>query len=228
MDSQLKIALIEDNDDLRDLLVRDLSKAGYIIHTAESAEDLDELVALTVMDILILDLNLPGEDGLSIARRYKRANPDLYIIMLTARSQEHDRIAGYESGADVYLIKPVSSAELTAAIGSVSRRLLKQNDQQEIVLHVRTMTLTGIKTVELNRQEMVILKALNESPNGNLPYYRLLELCGETEINENAKATLEVRVVRLRKKIADAGIEGRTIRAIRSEGYQLFPRIKIV
>jgi len=228
MDTFLKIALIEDNDDLRDLLARDISRAGYAVHTAESAEDLDDLVAKRVMDILILDLNLPGEDGLSIARRYKRANPDLYIIMLTARGSEQDRIHGYESGADVYLTKPISGSELLAAIGSISRRILNRHDLLDVILNVRMMTLTGNKAVELNRQETIILKALNESPHGNLPYYRLLELCGELEMNENAKAALEVRVVRLRKKLADAGIEGKAIRAIRGEGYHLLPRIKII
>jgi len=228
MDSLLKVALVEDNDDLRDLLKRDISKAGYTVSAAESAEDLDDLVTHTHIDLLILDLNLPGEDGLSIAKRYKRSNPGLYIIMLTARAREQDRIDGYESGADVYLTKPISSVELMAAIGSVSRRLMKLHDPQDVILNTRTMTLTGVKTVELGRIEIVLLKALNESPNGNLPYFRLLELCGETEMNEYSKAALEVRVVRLRKKLSDAGIEGKGIRAIRGEGYQLLSRIKIV
>ena len=228
MDTCLNIAVVEDNDDLRDLLKRDISRAGHTVHTAECAEDLDDLVVHTNIEILILDLNLPGEDGLSIARRYKRANSDLYIIMLTARGREQDRINGYESGADVYLTKPVSSNELMAAIGSVSRRLMKKQNLIDVVLNVRAMTLTGLKTIELNRQEVVMLKALNESPNGNLPYFRLLELCGEAEINENAKAALEVRMVRLRKKLAEAGIEGKAIRAIRGEGYHLLPRIKVI
>lgn len=228
MDAQLKIALIEDNDDLRDLLVRDISRAGYTVQAADCAEALDELAAKTTFDLLVLDLNLPGENGLSIAHRYKRANPGLHIIMLTARGREEDRVTGYESGADVYLTKPVSSAVLIAAIGSVARRLLQQVSAMEIELHVRTMTLSGREVVELNRQEVVILKALSESPQGNLPYYRLLELCGEAEVDENSKSTLEVRVVRLRKKLADVGIEGKAIRAIRGEGYQLLCRIKIV
>jgi DNA-binding response OmpR family regulator len=228
MDSLLKIALVEDNDDLRDLLARDISRAGYEVYTAECAEDLDDLVSHTHIDLLILDLTLPGEDGLSIARRYKQANPDTYIIMLTARGREQDRIEGYESGADVYLTKPISSIELMAAIGSVSRRLSKRQDLTDIVLNVRSMTLTGLKTVALNRQEVVMLKALNESPNGNLPYFRLLELHGDLEINESAKAALEVRVVRLRKKLSEAGIEGKTIRAIRGEGYHLLSRIKVI
>lgn len=223
----MKIALVEDSDDLRDLLAREISKAGYDVLPAECADDLDELAAHTSFDLLILDLNLPGEDGLSIAQRYKRANPDLHIIMLTARGREADKINGYESGADVYLTKPISSAELMAAVGSVSRRLKRGSNETEIGLNVRTMSLKGTKTVELNRQEVVMLKALSESTNGNLPYYRLLELCGESEVNEQAKAALEVRVVRLRKKFIEAGVTDKSIRAIRGEGYQLLQRIKI-
>ena len=168
----------------------------------------------------MLDINLPSENGLLIAKRYKQSNPDIYVIMLTARVELEDKIAGYESGADIYLTKPVSSSELLAAIGSVRRRL--QNEERpdsDVVLNLREMTLIGSGSVELNRQELVILKALAESPNGNLPYYRLLELCGE-EVNLTSKATLEVRMVRLRKKLAEVG-------AIRGEGYQLVGRIKI-
>jgi len=223
---QLKIALLEDNDDLRDLLVRDIVRSGYTVQAAECAEGLEELANM-VFDLLILDLNLPGEDGLSVAQRYKRANPNLYIIMLTARGRVEDRVTGYESGADVYLTKPVSRAELMATIGSVARRLIQPSAGVEMSLNVRTMTLTALKAVLLNRQEMVILKALSESQSGNLPYFRLLELCGETVVDENAKATLEVRIVRLRKKIVEAGFEEKAIRAIRGEGYQLLAPIKI-
>ncbi|MGV0954212.1 MAG: response regulator transcription factor [Fluviibacter sp.] len=228
MATQLKIALVEDNDDLRDLLVRDISRAGHFVQSADCAEALDEMSATTVFDMLILDLNLPGEDGLSIAQRYKRVNPRLYIIMLTARVRTQDKVIGYEAGADIYLTKPVASAELLGAIGNISKRLSVEEDGFEIVLNMRSMTLTGRESALLNRQEMVILKALSESPNGNLPYYRLLELCGEDVVNETSKATLEVRMVRLRKKLADVGIEGKSISAIRGEGYQLLLRIKIV
>jgi len=227
MDADMNIALVEDNEDLRDLLLRDISRAGYMVQGAGCAEDLDDLAASTAFDVLVLDINLPSENGLLIAKRYRQSNPDIYVIMLTARVELADKIAGYESGADIYLTKPVSSSELLAAIGSVRRRL--QNEERpdyDVVLNLREMTLIGSVSVELNRQELVILKALAESPNGNLPYYRLLELCGE-EVNLTSKATLEVRMVRLRKKLAEVGVEGKPIRAIRGEGYQLVGRIKI-
>lgn len=98
MDTGLKIALVEDNDDLRDLLYRDLSRA-YTVQSVGCADDLDDLAAKTKFDVLILDINLPGENGLDIARRYKQVNPDIYIIMLTARVATEDKIVGYESGA---------------------------------------------------------------------------------------------------------------------------------
>ena len=227
MDTGLKIALVEDNDDLRDLLLRDISRAGYDVQGAGCADDLDDLAATTTFDVLILDINLPGENGFDIARRYKQANPDVFIVMLTARVGTDDKVTGYGSGADMYLTKPVSSAELMAAIESVCRRLQKPSSNAEIMLNVREMLLTGDGSVELNRQETVMLKALIESSNGNLPYYRLLELCGE-EVNATSKATLEVRIVRLRKKLGDVGVEGKSIKAIRGEGYQLLQRIRIV
>lgn len=228
MASSLRIVLIEDSDDLRDLLCRDITRGGYLVECAECGESLDELSSYTAFDLLILDLNLPGEDGLSIAQRYRRANPDSYIIMLTARGRLEDKVVGYESGADLYLTKPIASAELMAAIKSVERRLYKEPAGFQLVLNVLMMTLTGEKSVELNRQEVAVLKALSESASGSLPYYRLLELCGETVVDETAKATLEVRIVRLRKKLTEVGVEGKGIRAIRSEGYQLLQQVKVV
>jgi len=227
MDAGLKIALIEDNDDLRDLLEREIARAGYFVQSADCAEGLDELAADAAFDLLVLDLNLPGEDGLSIARRYKRASPGLHVIMVTARTRIEDKVAGYESGADIYLTKPVASSELMAAIGSVAKRLDQHNHGVDLTLNVRTMSLRGATSTELSRQEVLILKALGESPQGNLPYYRLIELCGDEDVGESSKSALEVRIARLRKKLADVGVAGRSIRAIRGEGYQLLRRIRI-
>lgn len=226
MDTGIKIALIEDNDDLRDLLFRDISGAGYLVYSVGCADDLDDLAACNSFDILVLDINLPGENGLSIARRYKKSNPHVHIVMLTARVDVSDKIIGYESGADIYLTKPVSSAELLAALGSVARRLHNSDTNADLFLDLRKAKLIGRGSIELNRQEMVVLKALAESADGNLPYYRLLELCGE-EVHANSKATLEVRIVRLRKKMAEIGVDSNPIKAIRGEGYQLLQRIRI-
>lgn len=227
MDSNLKIAIVEDNDDLRALLIQDLSIAGYFVKGAESAEQLDELFASNIFDILIVDINLPGENGLSISARYRRLNSQLNIVMLTARTSIEDKVTGYDSGADLYLTKPVSNAELLAAIASIGRRVAARRVIPEIVLNLRSMTLTANKAVDLNKQEVLVIKALCESPSSNLPYYKLLEICGEP-IDDVSKATLEVRIARLRKKFIEAGVSEKSFRALRGDGYQLLLDVHIV
>ncbi|CAM3644450.1 response regulator transcription factor [Polynucleobacter antarcticus] len=225
MDPCLKIAIIEDNDDLRSLLIQDLSIAGYFVKGAESAEQLDEIFAANRFDILIADVNLPGEDGFSIAARYKRLNANLNIVLLTARTSAADKVAGYGAGADLYLTKPVSNIELLAAISSISRRIRAQTAKFELTLSLKNLTLTGIKTIELNKHEVLIIKALSQSFASNLPYYKLLELCDEP-VSETSKATLEVRIARLRKKFIEAGVD-KSFRALRGEGYQLLVDVQI-
>ncbi|MGV0962726.1 MAG: response regulator transcription factor [Polynucleobacter sp.] len=226
MDSNLKIAIVEDNDDLRSILIQDISIAGYFVQGADSAKQLDELFATHTFDILIVDVNLPGEDGFSIAARYKKHHSNLAIVMLTARTAVEDKVGGYEAGADLYLTKPVSNFELLAAIGSIARRVSAQKPKLEITLNLKNMTLTASKTVDLNRQEVLIVKALSESSSSNLPYYQLLEICNEP-VDETSKATLEVRVARLRKKFVEAGVD-KSLRALRGDGYQLLVDIHIV
>ena len=226
MDSNLKIAIVEDNDDLRALLMEDLFMAGYFVQGAESAEQLDEIFAVNNFDVLIADVNLPGESGFDIAKRYKRLNSHLTIVMLTARTSTEDKVMGYESGADLYLTKPVSNTELLALVGSISRRLSAQKSAPKIKLNLKNLTLTGTKTVDLNKQEVAIIKALSESQASNLPYYKLLEICNEP-VDETAKAGLEVRITRLRKKFVEIGVD-RSFRALRGNGYQLLVNVHIV
>ena len=226
MDPTLKIAIVEDNDDLRSLLLQDLSIAGYFVRGAESAEQLDEIFSVNNFDVLIADVNLPGESGFEIVTRFKRLNAYLTVVMLTARTSPEDKVRGYESGADLYLTKPVSNPELLAVIGSISRRISSQKGSPEILLNVKGLTLTGASTVDVNRQEALIIKALSESPSSNLPYYRLLEICNEP-VDETSKAGLEVRITRLRKKFVEIGVD-KSFRALRGNGYQLLVNVHIV
>lgn len=225
MDSSLKIAIVEDNDDLRALLIEDLSLAGHFVMGADSAEKLDELFTRNHFDVLIVDVNLPGENGFSISGRYKRTNKNLTVVMLTARSALEDKLKGYESGADMYLAKPVSNAELLAVLSSISRRIDASKIEPGIVLNLKTLTLTGIKAVDLNKQEASLIKALCESPSLNLPYFKLLEVCNEP-VNDLTKAALEVRITRLRKKFVEIGVE-KSFRALRANGYQLLVDIHL-
>ena len=228
MDSNLSIAVIEDNQDLRELIAFDLRAQDYQVFEADSAEEFDELSAKHYFNLLILDLNLPGEDGLSLAFRTKETNPNLFIIMLTARSIEVDRIRGYDQGADIYLAKPVSQNELLATVKVIERRIKnRQFKKNQIILDVRKMVLQGKGKVSLNKEEMALLKALIESNLNRLPYFRLLEMI-DKEIDERTKATLEVQITRLRKKLIEVGATIDCLRAIRGEGYQLSTSIKVI
>lgn len=226
MASKLNIVLVEDNDDLRYLLHRDISREGYKVALASCAEDLDDLSWNISFDMMILDINLPGESGFDIARRFKRSNPAIYIIMLTARSSLNDKVTGYQQGADLYLTKPVASAEILAAIRGIERRLQSVSIKATTILDVRAMTLTFTNKVGLTRTEVSLLKALSETTHGSLPYFRLHELCGD-EVDSRSKATLEVRFVRLRRKLVEAGLSEKAIKTLRNEGYQLTVQVEV-
>jgi len=209
-------------------MVSHIQQLGHHVFGADSGEALDDLLATYTFDLLILDLNLPGEDGLSIAKRMRNAFAEIFIIMMTARNREKDRIVGYEYGADIYLPKTTSLRELEAAIFNIARRC-KANHKfsQAIKLDVQKIALIGIQEVALGRSELIVLKALAESPNQRLDYWRLLELIGKG-VDERSKSNLEVMVVRLRKKLALAGQQEESIRSLHKEGYQLICPIEII
>lgn len=123
MDSGLNIIVVEDHDDLREMTVEALCAFGYQARGVACAEKLDEELKKGHADVLVLDLNLPGEDGVSLSRRIRASQPGMGIIMVTVREQIQDRITGYGSGADLYLTKPTSIEELHAAIEALARRL---------------------------------------------------------------------------------------------------------
>ena len=120
--ASLKIAIVEDHEDLRVLFIDFLREQSHDVTGFCCAEDLDEHLSGQGVDLLILDLNLPGEDGFSIAQRLHHTHPDMYIIMVTAQTAVEDCIKGYASGADLFLLKPVSPFELRAKVGNVARR----------------------------------------------------------------------------------------------------------
>lgn len=228
MPAALRIAVLEDHDDLRDLFVAALRREGHIVFGAYDAEDLNDALTTCAIDLLLLDLNLPGEDGLSVARRFKRVIPRLSIIMATARGGVEDRIAGYERGADIYLSKPIAERELLAAVASISRRISRDMDHDPILtLNIKTRQLVGACSMSLSPAELMLLRVLMLSPEQKARTWKLLEATGR-RVDGASKASLEVQMVGLRKKIAGAGHQGVAIRAIRQEGYELLCRIQLV
>lgn len=220
--SLLKVAVLEDHDELREVLVGELERVGYVVSGAECSLELDELMANDSFDLIILDLNLPGEDGLSVARRLRNSHPELFIIMVSVRDALNDRVAGYSSGADIYLTKPISMEELTAAISSIQRRLAVASDTTIVLMLDVTVRLLhlGDQSIVLNEHELSLMRAMGSADDRRLPYYRLLELL-DKEVNASTKAWLEVAVGRLRTKMAKIGVDGPGITPIRGEGYQL-------
>lgn len=230
MATALKIAVLEDNDELRKLTLDVLRRHGYESFGAYDAEGLDALIIDHQFDLLLLDLNLPGENGLSVARRLKSAMPSLYIIMITALGSINDRITGYEQGADIYLSKPVSEHELLAAVASIARRVRQRSGESVeggLTLDVMKLQLSGTHSVALSRTEGLLLKQLIISENRQAEYYKLLEAT-KREVDAKSKASLEVQIVNLRKKIAAAGYDQPSIRSIRNVGYELLCPISVL
>jgi two-component system phosphate regulon response regulator OmpR len=221
MDAGLNILIAEDHDNLRNILMQHLQQHGYRVSGVPDAHGLNELIACERFDVVVLDLNLPDEDGLAIAQRLRGANPQIYIIMMTARTSPADRVAGYQSGADVYITKPSSGDELLAAINSWKRRSdVMQDSAGRIQFNLQARELLGKERVALGSSETLILQALCTAPNLRLEYYRLMELLHQ-EIDSRGKASLEVHITRLRKKLLQAGCASPAIKAIRNDGYQL-------
>jgi len=226
--ANLNIVVIEDNNDLRTLLCNGLKTDGHLVTGLSSAEELEDQAGIDHADAFLIDINLPGEDGLSVAKRIRKAHPLVGIIILSARMSQDDKLIGYESGADMYLTKPVEMTELRAAFRSFARR------RQATMQHVTAQTLTINKlelkgsagSIKLSIQEATVLTAMARAPAGKLETWQIAELL-ELEVDEAFKSSLAVRMVRLRKKLIDAGAEGIAIEAIRQFGYQLVTQIEI-
>lgn len=229
MDTLLKILVIEDHDDLRDATVSALAKMGYSVKGIDCAERIDDELARFAPDLLVVDLNLPGEDGLSVSRRMRAAQPDIGIIMVTARDQAQDVMKGYSNGADIYVTKPTSPEELGAAIRALARRLRPQGAvaDQALRLNPQVLQLAGpAGSVDVSDSETLLLAALARASDHRLETWQLLEILGKQADDLETRA-LAVQIVRLRKKLEQAGAPAPTIKSIRSFGYQLCVPIRI-
>lgn len=225
----MNVIVVEDHQDLRNTFVDHLVQDGYHVLGASCGEELDELMAEQAVNLLILDVNLPGENGFEIAHRIRATYAHINIIMLTVLAAEPDRIKGYESGADIYLAKPISPAELTAAVRAIARRAQTTMTVATVLeLNVPRMMLIGPGgEVALSKLDVAFLKALATAPKRRLPYWRLLEVTERSPDAEQSKSQLELQVFRLRKKIAKLGISENLIKVIWQEGYQLSEPVRV-
>jgi len=223
----LNVVIVEDVTDLRESLVDLLALEGHHVVAFDSAENFVANCSIATVDILVLDLGLPGQDGLSLARNLRATWPMLGIIMLTARGTPEERKAGYENGADIYLGKPSSAQELCASIWALARRVVPEGPALgAFVLNSRAMTLVGpLGTVPLTAGESMLLEAFVNAP-GNRLAITVAE--GQDDGAETiSKGSFVVQVGRLRKKLVAAGAKGQSINAVRRNGYQLSVPVKI-
>lgn len=221
-DTRLKVLVIEDNDDLREATLACLQQQGHEVRGVVMAEEINDVGTGFLPDVYVIDLNLPDEDGLSLTRRLRMTHPLAGIVITTARSQIGDRVLGYESGADLYLSKPVHPQELIAGIASLGKRLSKSvSPESQLRLHVARLQLTGPRrTVDLTAGEMVVLSAMARSPGRTMERWQLAEVIGTGAAAPTA-AALEMRMARLRQKLAAAGAASPCIKALHKVGYTL-------
>lgn len=218
----IRVGLIEDNLDFRAEVAFHLRRAGFDIVLESDGSGIDVQLAEHPCDVLVLDLGLPAEDGLIIARRLRRQRPGLGIVMLTARGSLDDRLSGLEEGADAYLVKPVDMRELVVTLQSVRRRLSASPDQpaKAWTLTPSTLTLqspTGVSTA-LTLTEMELLKCMATAAPEFVSREALAAAMGHPEPDFDYRR-LEVAFSRLRKKLDTAQPGEVVIRSARGRGY---------
>ena len=230
-----KILVVDDDARIRDLLRRYLSQEGFEVILAEDGKALNRLMLRETADLIVLDLMMPGEDGLSICRRLRAANDRTPIIMLTAKGEDVDRIVGLELGADDYLGKPFNPRELLARIHAVLRRRPAQevpgapsNDQEVITfgdfvfdLGARSLKKAG-QDIALTTGEFAMLKVLARHPRQPLSRDKLAQLARGREF-EPFDRSLDVQVSRLRKLIETDPATPRIIQTVWGVGYVFVP-----
>jgi len=221
----LSIAVIEDDDDLRATLVEALEGIGHHALGFDSAEALTDQTD-AALDAVLVDINLPGEDGLSLVRRLREVQPETGIIMITGRNDPRDRLLGYSGGADMYLSKPVSTEELGAAVAALERRLGgAQAPGATLQLDQRSCILSGpAGPIRLTEQEVALLAALARAPDRRLEKWQILEIFERTG-RAYSRVNVSVTISRLGAKLAGAGAGTRSLRAVRNWGYRLDPVI---
>jgi two-component system phosphate regulon response regulator OmpR len=229
-----KILVVDDDVRLRELLQRYLTEQGFNVKAAADAKEMDATLASDTIDLLVLDLMLPGEDGLSICRRMRGSGAMIPIVMLTARGDEVDRIIGLEMGADDYLPKPFNPRELLARINAVLRRHERlvpsapANTNENVTIgdfifnpSTRSLSHNGT-SVAITSGEFALLKVFVDHPRQPLSRDRLMQLARGRELDVFDRS-IDVQVSRLRKLIEPDPAHPRYLQTMWGFGYVFIP-----
>ena len=234
METQPHILVVDDDREIRDLLARFLTKHGLRVTTAQDGPDMEKALESWSINLVVLDLMMPGEDGLSLTRKLRAKGSALPIVMLTAMGEDTDRIVGLEMGADDYLAKPFNPRELLARIKAVLRRSAPNAAPQAAVeagsatryrfdgwqLDVATRDLLSPEGVvmTLSAGEFDLLMAFVEHPRRVLSRDQLLDFArGRQAIPFDR--SIDIQVSRLRRKLGDDAKEPQLIKTVRGGGY---------
>ena len=233
MSDRAKLLVVDDDPELRELITAYLSKQGYDIVAVGDGNAMDQAFANNDIDLVILDLMLPGEDGLTIAKRLKQ-NSNVPIIIVSAQGEDVDRIVGLEVGADDYIGKPFNPRELLARIRAVLRRVTGSGPTAapmrvvefgdfRMDLNAHLLSRNG-STVALTSGEFDLLGILVRHPNQVLDRDRILDLLTGAERSPFDRS-IDVRITRLRSKIEPDPTSPIFIRTIWGKGYMFCPDV---
>ena len=222
-----KVLVLEDESSIRSFIVINLRRAGYEVVEAETGEEALEKLKIHSDDrVALLDIMLPGIDGFEVCRRIRATNAAIGIIMLTARSQEMDKVTGLMTGADDYVTKPFSPAELTARVDALMRRSgggvvdAGEIDQPPFLLNTRNRTLEkNGQRIKLTQVEYAIMKMFMENPGKALSREEILDLVWGHDYFGELKI-VDVNIRRLRLKIEDNATNPTYITTIWGFGYK--------
>lgn len=233
MDSPDHILVVDDDVEIRKLLSQYLVKNGLRVTAVADGRAMWQALEASQLDLIVLDLMLPGEDGLTLCRNLRAKSYDIPVLMLTARGEETDRIVGLEMGADDYLAKPFSARELLARIKAILRRArtLPQNLRPDDARHLRfagwlldtvqrqLVSASGVVT-PLSGAEYRLLRIFLTHPNRVLTRDQLVDLTQGKEADPLDRS-IDVQVSRLRHRLGDDSREPHLIKTVRGEGYVL-------
>jgi DNA-binding response OmpR family regulator len=239
MTEPVHVVVVDDEPEIRIMLSDYLSHAGFRVSTAEGGAAMRQVLAEGPADLVILDITMPGEDGLSLARYLREHTKGVGIVMLTAAGGVVDRIVGLEMGADDYIAKPVDLRELLARVRSVLRRLhlpaappgateAKEGSRKvtfgafQLDLEAHRLYAADGTEVPITSMEFDLLKAFADNPNRVLSRDRLLDLAHNRDW-EPFDRSIDIRITRLRRKIEADPAKPQVIKTVRGSGYIFIP-----
>lgn len=223
----VKVLVVEDEASIRRFIRINLERNGFEVYEAQSGEKALEIIGANHPQVAVLDIMLPGIDGLEVCRRIRNKASNIVIIMLTAKGQDADKILGLELGADDYMVKPFNPLELVARIRAILRRLGKSGNETDepIVFHNLLLDIKsqrffkGGVEIELTPTEFSLLKLFMKNTNRALSRNEVLNEVWGTNYFGDLK-TVDVYIRRLREKIEDNPSEPRLIETVWGYGYR--------